>query len=414
MAGKESWIRFQQVFGYGTTRGQKVLTRLGSPGALFERPAAELAEEGILDRQELRRVRDAAASDRPGRILDFCEDYGCAVLTPEDPDYPQRLREVYSHPWVLYVMGDIRGLDELLTIAMVGTRNSTGYGEEAASAIAGELAAKGAVIVSGLARGIDTVSHLAALKAGGRTIGVQGCGIDVVYPLENQRLREMMVQYGGAVVSEFPPGEPPRPKNFPIRNRIISGLSSGTVVVEGTRRSGSLITAGHAFTQNRDVFAVPGSIFSKASQGTIYLIQQGAKAVDGAESILEEYAPLIRWVPPESPAPAPKLSPAEFEELDKTGYNEKQRPEKPRKPPRKKAPPEGEGKGRAAPVQQPLPAYLTEAQQKVFSALEDGGIHTSDEISAGSGLPAQAVLAALTQLEIFGLVKVHPGRRFSL
>ena len=405
MDGKESWIRFQQVFGYGTTRGQKVLARLGHPDAVFGRSPAELAELNFFTPAELRRIKDAAEGSRPEEIAAFCEDYGCAILTPDDPEYPQRLREIYACPWVLYVLGSLEGLDEELAVAMVGTRRCTEYGERAAEAIAGELAAKGAAIVSGLARGIDTVCHMAALKAGGRTIGVQGCGIDVAYPAENAHLREMMVGYGGAVVSEFPPGTPPAPHHFPIRNRIISGLSNGTVVVEGTRRSGSLITAGHALTQNRDVFAVPGSIFSELSQGPNYLIQQGARVADGAESVLEEYRHLIRWEPAEKELPEAEQK-SLFEEFDKSGYNVEQRPGKKRAAAKSRTP------GRA--VQQPLPAYLTEAQQKVFSALEDGAVHTSDEISEGSGLPSHTVLAALTQLEIFGLVRVHPGRRFSL
>jgi DNA processing protein len=404
MDGRENWIRFQQVFGCGTTRGQKILTHFGHPDGVFARTREELAQLGILTPAELRRIQDAVTEDRAAQILDFCEDYGCTVLTPEDPSYPRLLREIYAFPQVLYVMGSLEGLEDELAIAMVGTRHCTEYGKRAAEAIAGELAAKGAAIISGLAKGIDAVSHAAALRAGGRTIAVQGCGIDVTYPLENARLKESIIHCGGAVVTEFPPGEAPRPYHFPVRNRIISGLSNGIVVVEGTRSSGSLITAGHAFTQNRDVFAVPGSIFSKASQGPNYLIRQGAKAVDNVESILEEYRYLIRWeLPGGEPPPEQKTL---FEEFDKSGYNEEQRLEE-----TGAISPKGK---KAVSVQQPLPAYLNDVQQKIFSALSDGEILTSDVISQQCGLPVQAVLAALTQLEIFGLVKTHPGRRFSL
>ncbi len=405
MDGRENWIRFQQVFGCGTTRGQKILTHFGHPDGIFTRTPGELAQMGVFTPGELRRIRDSIVEDQAVRILDFCEDYGCAVLTPEDPSYPRLLREIYAFPQVLYVMGSLEGLEDELAIAIVGTRHCTEYGKRAAEVISGELAAKGAAIVSGLARGIDTISHTAALRAGGRTIAVQGCGIDVTYPPENLRLKESIIHCGGAVITEFPPGEAPKPYHFPIRNRIISGISNGTVVVEGTRSSGSLITAGHAFTQNRDVFAVPGSIFSRTSQGPNYLIRQGAKAVDSVESILEEYRHLIRWeLPGREPPPQQKTL---FEEFDKSGYNEGQWPEKPGTAPAK-------GKEKTAPVQQPLPAYLSDIQQKVFSALSDGEIQTSDAISQKCGLPVQAVLAALTQLEIFGLVKTHPGRRFSL
>ena len=244
------------------------------------------------------------------------------------------------------------------------------------------------MIVSGLARGIDTISHTATLKAGGRTVAVLGCGLDMTYPPENRQLGELILRYGGALVSEYPPGTPPLPRHFPTRNRIISGLSCGIVVVEGNRHSGSLITAGHAFTQNRDVFAVPGSIFSEPSSGPNYLLRQGAIPVDGVESILEEFRHLIR---PEEPAP--EKNPSLFEELEQKGYNEERKPQ-----PLRKAP----------------PGYLTETQQKVYRALAGGGERTADEIVQECGLPLPAALSALTQLEIFGLAKLHPGKRFSL
>ncbi len=405
MGNTLAWVRFQQVFGCGTTRGQKLLTRLGRPSALFEMPKHRLAS--ILKPGEMERLQREGSEEKAQEILDRCCDLGCQVLTPDDADYPQRLREVYGCPSALYVWGSLADLDDCLAIGMVGTRRCTAYGEQAAELISGELAKKGAVIVSGLARGIDTVSHAAALRAGGRTVAVLGCGIDVTYPPENAHLKELIVRYGGAVVTEYPPGTPPLPRHFPIRNRIISGLSNGVVVVEGNRHSGSLITAGHAFAQNRDVFAVPGSIFSEVSAGPNYLLRQNAIPVDGVESILEEYQYLIRWEPAGEPSEktAGGKTTSLFEELEQNGYNDE----------RKAPPPAAKGGRRpAAPVQETLPAYLTEAQQKVYGALAEGGEQAADEIVRGSGLPLPAVLSALTQLEIFGLVKTHPGKRFSL
>ena len=391
MEERLAWIRFQQLFGSGSTRSRKILDHFGHPSAFFAQ-AGKRPDRMGLTQGEIERFAAAGSEETAQKILDRCAAIGCGVLIPEDPDYPQRLREIYNYPAALYLRGSLAGLDESLAIGMVGTRNCTDYGRQAARLIAGELAEKGVVIVSGMARGIDTASHEATLRAGGRTIAVLGCGIDVVYPPENARLEELILSHGGAVVSEYPPGTKPFPRHFPIRNRIISGLSNGIVVVEGTRHSGSLITAGHAFVQNREVFAVPGSIFSGVSEGPNYLLRQSAKAVDSVESILEEYQFLIRWeVPGESEG---KTS---VEESEQKGYNEKQR---------LPAEPKGE--------QLTLPAYLTENQQKIYTVLGAGEVVTADFIAAQSGVPLPAVLSALTQMEIFGLVKIHPGRRFSL
>ena len=225
MENKLWWIRYQLAFGYGTTKGHKILSEAGHPATVFQQPAAKLARSGAFTQNELRRIREAT-EEKAWEILRFCDDYGCEVITPEDPGYPQRLREIYGYPAALYVLGSLEGLDDCLAIGMVGTRASTGYGDRAARTIARELAEKGAVIVSGMARGIDTASHVAALQAAGRTIAVMGCGIDQVYPPENAHLKMEIVRCGGAVVTEFPPGSQPLPRHFPIRNRVISGLSN--------------------------------------------------------------------------------------------------------------------------------------------------------------------------------------------
>lgn len=411
MAGGKSkipWIRFQKTFGCGTTRGQKVLDRFdGRPEAIFQGPMEKLSASGLFTAGELKNMTAAGSEESAWKVLDFCEDYGCEALTPDDEEYPNCLRQIYNCPAVLYVRGSLAGLDESLAIAMVGTRRPSDYGIKAARMIAGGLAEKGAVIVSGLARGIDTVSHTAALKAGGKTVAVLGCGIDIVYPAENARLMELIIRGGGAVVTEFPPGEQPLHFHFPVRNRVISGLSQGVVIVEGTRRSGSLITASHAYAQNRDVFAVPGSIFSDASEGPNYLLSQHAKAVDCVEAILEEYEYRLQWEPREKEKEKifSEKPPSSFEESEKNGYNDERRPED--RPDRKRR------EASKTVVRQPLPAYLDEAQRKVCETLTRQPV-TADYIAAQSGLPTPAILSALTQLEIFGLVETHPGRRFSL
>ncbi|WP_244269700.1 DNA-processing protein DprA [Caldanaerovirga acetigignens] len=211
---------------------------------------------------------------------------GAKIITIEDEEYPRLLAEIYDPPVVLYVLGEASALN-MESIAIVGTRKPTSYGQKVAEQIAGELAEFNINVVSGMARGIDSFAHKGALKAGGPTTAVLGCGIDVVYPPENHELMKKIIKYG-CVITSFPANSKPLPSNFPARNRIISGMTRGTLVVEAAEKSGSLITADFALEQGRDVFAVPGSVFSPYSRGTHKLIKQGAKLVECANDILEE------------------------------------------------------------------------------------------------------------------------------
>jgi DNA processing protein len=218
--------------------------------------------------------------------MEKIERAGVQVLTWQDDAYPPQLHHIHSPPPVLYVKGELKPEDEW-AVAMVGTRRATVYGKEATRALASDLARNGVTIVSGLARGIDGRAHRAALEAGGRTIAVFGSGIDIIYPPEHKKLAQAVVE-NGALVTEYALGTPPEGSNFPPRNRIISGLSLGVIVVEAGVRSGALITADFAAEQGREVFAIPGNIFHKGSQGTNGLIQQGAKLVLSVEDVLEE------------------------------------------------------------------------------------------------------------------------------
>jgi DNA processing protein len=236
--------------------------------------------------------------------LDIVDAVRDSAITIADDDYPPLLREIFDPPLVLHVRGD-RSLLSTLSVAIVGSRRATPYGINAAQHLARGLASAGVTIVSGLAAGIDTAAHEAALEAGCPTVGVLGTGIDVVYPRGHQRLFKRMIE-NGAIVTELPPDTPPKRENFPVRNRIISGLTKGTVIVEATSRSGSLITARMAAEQDREVFAVPGSIFSDKSEGTHRLIQYGAKLVHDADDVLEEIAGDLRaaqtrYAPPDGP-----------------------------------------------------------------------------------------------------------------
>ena len=218
--------------------------------------------------------------------LERLERAGVQVITWQDADYPRNLRQVYNAPPVLYVRGSIEKRDEW-AVSVVGTRRASVYGKEAARMMGDGLARAGVTVVSGLARGIDAMSHRTCLDAGGRTIAVLGCGVDVIYPRQNARLAAEIVERG-AMVSEYPLGTRPEAGNFPPRNRIISGLTLGTVVIEADLGSGALITADFAAEQGREVFAVPGSVFAKGSRGTNQLIQQGAKMVCTVADVLEE------------------------------------------------------------------------------------------------------------------------------
>jgi DNA processing protein len=227
--------------------------------------------------------------DEANRVLEYCQNQGIRIITAFDEEYPSRLKHIFPKPLLLYVKGKIPVETEKFSISIVGTRNFSSYGASVCEKLAGDLARCGFVIVSGMARGIDTVAHTATLRARGKTVAVLGSGVDYIYPYENKLLYEEIVS-SGAVISEFMPRSKPDASNFPIRNRIISGMTLGTIVVESAEKGGSMITARLASEQGRDVFAVPGMVNSEISKGTNELIKQGAKLVTTASDILEEYA----------------------------------------------------------------------------------------------------------------------------
>ena len=279
------WVAFSGIPGIGRVRIAQLRERLGSLQDAWKAPEGRLRQAG-LDSRSI----DALVALRPRTCLDAqmeeMERYQVNAFISEEPGYPSRLRQIYDYPPVLYVKGNLPAEDDSC-LAIVGTRRPTIYGRQVTEEIASDLARSRITIVSGLARGIDSVAHRAALDAGGKTIAVFGSGLDIVYPAENARLAQSIIEHG-ALVSEFPLGVKPRPENFPLRNRIMSGLSHGVLVVEAGEKSGALITAHQAAEQNREVFAIPGSILSPASQGTNRLIQEGAKLVRNYADILEE------------------------------------------------------------------------------------------------------------------------------
>jgi len=343
------WVGFSLIPGIGHVKFTQLENYFGNMGAAWQAAPAELKHSG-LDRSSI----SAITSWRPKVSLEAemkkLERYGVKALTWHDPDYPDRLKEIYDYPPVLYVRGSLLSEDEWC-LAVVGTRRATVYGRQVTEEIVADLARGRISIVSGLARGIDSVAHSSALDAGGRTIAIFACGLDTVYPPENANLARRIMQQG-ALISEYPLGTRPRAENFPRRNRIMSGLSLGVLVVEAGEVSGAMITARLALEQNREVFAIPGSILSPASKGTNHLIQEGAKLVGHYTDILEE--------------------------LNLTAV------------------------ARQIELKEVIPA--TETESLLLKKLSAEPIHI-DEVCRSSGLPISTVSSTLAMMELKGLAK---------
>jgi len=362
------WLALALTPGLGARMAGKLLLEFGSPEAIF---AASLT---ALEAQRLpAAVAQAIHTRQPlsdaAKELALVQAAGCRLLTWDEPEYPRRLREIYDPPTLLYVRGNVELLGRHL-ISVVGARRPTPYGNQMAERLARDLAARGIVISSGLARGIDSSAHRGALSAtGGATIGVLGCGIDVVYPKENKKIFAEMEERG-AIISEFPMGTFPAPQNFPIRNRIIAGMALGVVVVEGAQYSGSLITARLAMEFGREVFGVPGNATQPSSFGPNQLIKQGAKLVTGWEDVVEELPTPVRA----------ELLPVEAASTEE----------------------------RAALVEE----NLAPGERPLYELLSlDESRHVDDLVEL-SGLSSSEVLAALFDLELKGVVRQLPGKQF--
>lgn len=278
------WLGFNLVRGIGPVRMQMLLDVFGDVQSAWEAPEYAI-HELKLDRRSRANLLQARRQVNLDEVLRRVERTGVHVLTWDSPDYPALLRDIPDAPPVLFVRGEITPADEW-AVALVGTRKASVYGREVAHRLSGDLAHNGVTVVSGLARGVDSVAHKAALEAGGRTIAVMGSGVDYIYPAEHRKLAEEIIE-NGALVSDFPLGTRPEASNFPARNRIISGLSLGTVVVEAGLKSGALITADFALDHGREVFAVPGSILTSASAGCNRLLRDGAHVVTEVGDVLE-------------------------------------------------------------------------------------------------------------------------------
>ena len=285
------WIWLAEKCGAGSAEALAIIEEIGSIDDIYAADYDAYAEVGVSER--LCEDLCDKNTDRAQRIINYCQSAGVNILTYDSSEYPVSLRSIKNPPVVMYYVGKLPDFTKTLCIAMVGTRKMSEYGMRAAYKIAYEVASAGAVVVSGMALGIDGISSCAAIAAGGKSIAILGCGIDIVYPKEHKRLREIIRQ-NGAVMTEYAPGTEPRGTNFPVRNRIISGISQGTLVVDADENSGSLITAKNAILQGRDLYAVPANIGSENSSGTNNLIRDGAQAVLCGNDIIRNYAYLYR------------------------------------------------------------------------------------------------------------------------
>ncbi len=354
---RKYWVAFNRVPSIGRARFQLLLSRFGSLEEAWKASGAALKEAG-LDTRSVSAFTATRSKLDPDAEMAAMERLGGRAITWEDGEYPRLLKEGYDLPPVLYGKGTLLPEDER-SIAVVGTRRPTAYGREAASQLSTDLARSGVTIISGLARGIDAIAHKSALDAGCRTIAVLGNGLDITYPPEHAGLAAQIAERG-ALVSEHPLGTRPEAKNFPRRNRIISGMTLGTLVIEAPEDSGAIWTVRHALEQNREVFCVPGSIFSPASLGTNELIQEGAKLVLSYKDVLEE--------------------------LNMAGVGE----------------------------QLPLAALFTPAddtEAKLLGTLTYEPLHI-DEVGRRCGLPMATVSGTLAMMELRGLVKQVGGMSY--
>lgn len=403
MSNLKHWIWLTQRKGLAGHSAVRVLEHFGSPELVHAADEEAYRLVGGLPDAAIRSLMNKSL-DFADEILGDCDRLGIRLLTLQDATYPERLKAIHQPPMVLYWKGRQFALDEELAVAIVGTRKATPYGVRAASMLSAELTRCGALIVTGMAEGIDASTVRGALKMGGPVISVLGGGIDRIYPWHHKELYADVAAVG-ALVSEYPPGTEPKGANFPIRNRIISGLTVGVVAVESGRSGGTLLTVGHALDQNREVFAVPGPMDAPESEGTNRLIQEGAaKLILGADDILCEFSERF---PSKLRAVREMSSEVRAQRLEGTAaVTERQES--------RHAKEKSHGEDRDDMVYlrwADCKNKLTDDQRELLLAL-DGGVIQADDLVERTQIPARRVLSALTLLQIQGYVAEESGKRF--
>lgn len=306
MSNLEYWLALNCIPDIGPVFVRKLLSAFGTPETIFQTSMHDLTLVEGIGKNRASRIVNFNRWDFVQRELQKAQSMNIRLVTLHDRDYPEGLRQIHDAPIMLYVKGTLEPADKY-SIAIVGSRSSSEYGMQVAEKMGTTLSSCGLTVVSGMARGIDTASHKGALRGGGRTIAVLGSGIDVPYPYANRGLMQS-IGASGAVISEFPLGTGPQKENFPKRNRIISGLSLGVVVIEAAIDSGSLITVAYALDQGKEIFAVPGNITSSNSRGTNDLIKRGARLVESAEEVIDELRPLLKGILREEKKSLPRMS----------------------------------------------------------------------------------------------------------
>lgn len=371
------WLALKLVPGLGIRHANRLVERFRTPQAVFRASRSEIEASGI-PAGVAQSVASGVTFDEAVEQQQAMLNCGADLISITDPRYPPMLREIFDPPVALFVRGRVDLLQTIM-LGVVGTRRPTTYGMVAAERLSTDLANAGLTIASGMARGIDTASHRAALDCGGNTIAVFGCGVDHIYPAENRKLA-LQIEEKGAIISEFPMGAPAYPQNFPVRNRIVSGMSVGILVVEGAQYSGSSITARLALDQNREVFAVPGNITSKMSWGPNLLIKQGAKLVQEAEDVLVELSPDTR-----RRIAAQSRNGILFDDEEAGQGNEPPLPDGP----------------------------LGHTCRAVLSTLKtDSAVQLDDLLESLETFSASELIPALFELEMVGAVRQLPGKNF--
>ena len=406
MASLKYWLWLTNLEGLTIQQRLALLEHFGQPDKVYFGDSGEYALVEGMTRQAMAALADKSL-DGADKILGDCQSLGLRIITIQDAEYPDRLRNIYDPPLVLYVQGRMPAFDDEVAIAMVGSRKVSPYAQMMGEKLAFQMAGLGAVIVSGLAAGGDAAAHRGALRAGGFTAAVIAGGHDVIYPRENRWLYED-IAVRGVILSEYPPGTPHDRTHFPVRNRIISGLCLGTVVIEAPERSGTLITVNHALDQGRDIFALPGQADDWHCTGSNRLLRDGAGVVVDAWDVLSCYAARFPH----------KLKPFRAEEPRHFGVSAEEKPRSAGKRASRAEEPEelsAEQTQEAAKPQLDLSGDhgLTDDQIKIVRTLGERTLQV-DDIIEETEIPTRRVLSALTMLELDGVVEQSSGKRFSL
>jgi DNA processing protein len=390
------WLALRRVHGVGPRTCKLLIEKFGAPEKIFQLNSDQIAAAGV-PRNTARSIAEFRDFEPLEKELCELPNIGARLIKWTDADYPSNLRQIADPPPFLFVRGPA-SLTDCNSIAIVGARAASDIGRRMAQRLGLELAAKGFTVVSGLARGIDGEAHQGALDAHGKTLAVLGCGVDVIYPAEHRKLAEAIIAGGGALISELPIGTQPLAENFPTRNRILSGLCLGVVIVEAAEKSGSLITARMALEQDRQVFAVPGSPLSGKTRGSNRLLKEGAKLVECVEDVIEELAPQMVGRPPASERRLPIASAGSIPTppTSNTSANAEVAPLF------------------SASIDAKTPEGAVDSTITILNNLKDSERLHVDSIIESSGLNAQTVLRLLLELELEGRVTQHPGKLFSL